>query len=84
MTAPWVMDQITMDSARQPGGWFIRDWTDGQTQARISWRGSEAGSDSGPYERVTVTASGTLSLLGDITRYTNLELVSAALESRQV
>jgi len=78
--ARWMMGQLTMTGSHRDG-YVIEGWTDGQTQARIRWKGEGS---SEVIERVTITARGTVGLLGDISNYGDLELVSAVLEPYQI
>jgi hypothetical protein len=76
--ATWISDQITAVGSHY-SGYQLENWTDGKTQARIRWTGTDEG-DTEVIERVCKTARGTVGLLGDIEVYGNLRLVSAVLE----
>jgi hypothetical protein len=67
-------------------GYTIPAWVDGQTQARIFWKGWDDGDRTGEpetFEKVVTNPRDLLTSLGAIDAYVNLELVSADLIETQ-
>ncbi len=81
-TGSKVMIEIT---GSREHGQNITGWQDGRTQARVWWKGTDddprsPGAHWVEYQAVTTGERDTLVLLGMITGYINLEVISAELE----
>lgn len=80
----WTGDIVVEGS--HENGYTIPAWVDGHTQARVVYRGWDAGpelrqGESEVYEKVIASERELLVTLGSVESYQNLELVSAELES---
>jgi hypothetical protein len=86
---PLASGDITLIGSHEHG-YQLPDWVDGQTQARITWEGTDGtslapsrvphGSTWEQYTRIYTTSREALHALGSIAGYINLRLVSATLE----